>query len=186
MRTLALTVFAVLLLSPSPAGAAPQDPSGAGLTIGHPGSVGVLWHVSERVAIRPEFQFSYLSSETTAGEFGSAVSSSGWTVAPGVSALFYLRRFDNLRTYVCPRFTFSRSTSEFETGSLGSAARSTNRSYSGTASFGTQYSFGQKFSIFAEVGLGMTRTTGESALSTARSTGHQWTTRTGVGAVFYF
>jgi opacity protein-like surface antigen len=186
MRTYPFAAVTGLLVVLMPAFAVAQDQGDVGMTIGHPGSVGVLWHVSDRVAVRPEFQFSYISSESTVGELGLASSSHGWNFAPGVSALFFLQRFNNLRTYFSPRFTFSRSTSSFESDASGSTATSTNKSYSGTASFGTQYSFSDRFSLFAEIGLGATRTTGSSALSSARSSGYQWTTRTGVGAAFYF
>jgi hypothetical protein len=172
-------LFALLL----PAFAVAQEQGDVGLTIGHPGSVGVLWHVSDRVAVRPEFQFSYISSESE-GIFES--SSHSWSLTPGISALFYLKRFDKLRTYFVPRFTFSRSTSSFESALSGEDATSTNRSYSGTASFGTQYSFSERFTLFAEIGLGATRTSGSSALSSARTSGYQWTTRSGVGVAFYF
>jgi hypothetical protein len=183
MRSYALTVATGLFVLALPAFAVAQEQGDVGLTIGHPGSVGMLWHVSDRVALRPEFQFSYISSESE-GVFES--SSHSWNVAPGISALFYLKRFDKLRTYFAPRFTFSRATSSFESDLSGQAATSTNRSYSGTASFGTQYSFSERFTLFAEIGLGATRTSGSSALSSARTTGHQWTTRTGVGVAFYF
>jgi hypothetical protein len=179
---LAAGLFLVLL----PAAAGAQDKGRAGVTMGYPGTVGVLWHVSENVALRPEFQFSYTSSESSTPDLGLSSSSHGWSIAPGASALFYLKRFDNLRTYLSPRFTFSRSTSSFESGSFGTAATSTNRSYGGSGSFGAQYSPGDRFSVFAEAGLGVTRTTGRSGQSSTRTSGHQWTLRTGVGAVLYF
>jgi opacity protein-like surface antigen len=183
MRSFALAIVTGLFVLLLPAFAVAQEQGDVGLTIGHPGSVGLLWHVSDRVAVRPEFQFSYISTESE-GVFES--SSHGWNFTPGISALFYLQRFDNLRTYFSPRFTFSRSTSSFEADASDDAATSTNRSYSGTASFGTQYSFSERFMLFAEIGLGATRTSGSSALSSARTTGYQWTTRTGVGVAFYF
>ena len=182
--TRALAAAWCLILSPAVAGA--QDKGQAGVTMGHPGSVGLLWHVSDRVAVRPEFQFSYISSEGSAPELGLTSSSSGWNVAPGVSALFYLRRFDNLRTYVAPRFAFARSTTSSDSALTTGDARSTNKSYVGSASFGAQYSLGPRFGVFAEIGLAATRTTGSSSRSSIRTSGWQWTTRTGIGAVLYF
>lgn len=173
-----------VLLAPALAGA--QDKGQAGVTMGHPGSIGVLWHVTERVALRPDFQFSYISSEAESPGVGLTSSSHGWNIVPGISALFYLKRFDDLRTYVSPRVTFARSTSSFDSAFSGNTATSTNKTYAGTLSFGAQYSLGQRFAVYAEAGFGASRTTGSSGQSSARTSGHQWTTRTGIGAVLYF
>lgn len=175
-----------LLIVFSPAVAGAQEQREVGVTMGHPGSVGVLWHVSERAAVRPEFQFSFGTSESTTPGSAGTSSSEGWSVSPGISALIYLQRWDDLRTYVSPRLTFTRSTNSFLPDGSGTTARSTNTTYSGAASFGTQYSLGERFSIFAEAGMGMSRTTGSSELSSTETTGWQWTTRTGIGAVLYF
>lgn len=180
-RAIATGLF--LLLLPGLAGA--QDQGDAGITLGHPGTIGVLWHVSDRVAVRPEFGFSYTSSESTIGD-EIAATSTGWTLVPGISAVVYLQRYERLRTYFSPRFTFARSTNSFEADPSAPTAKSTNKSYSGVASFGTHYSFTEKLSLFAELGLGVTRTTGSSALSPAKTGAYQWATRTGVGVVFYF
>ena len=44
--------------------AAAQEKGDIGLTISAPSALGVIWHVSERLAIRPEMSFSF--SETDA------------------------------------------------------------------------------------------------------------------------
>jgi hypothetical protein len=77
--------------------------------MGFPASFGALWHVSDKVALRPELSFGGSSNDSTGSSI--AISGSGWSVGTGVSALFYLRAPDRLRTYVTPRFTYGHSSS---------------------------------------------------------------------------
>ena len=99
---LRLCVLAGLLIA-TPVTALGQEKGQVGLTMGYPASVGLVWHVAERVAVRPEFSFSKSTSD--AEEIIDA-SSSGWTLGVGISGLFYVSRADNLRTYVSPRYTY--------------------------------------------------------------------------------
>lgn len=187
MRSRTCAVAAGLLtLLLLPSSAAAQEERRVGLTMGIPGAVGLIWQASDRVAVRPEFQFSHLTSESTSPQLGLSSASEGWSVSPGVSVLFYLQRWDHLRTYVSPRFSFTRSTNSFVPSGAIDAAESTNKSYTGSGSFGAQYALGDRFSLFAEIGLSVTRTTGSTDLSSSETSGRQWTTRTGVGAAFYF
>ena len=63
MRT--LTIFAVFLCSLlCVRTASAQDTRSFGVTMGYPASIGVLWHMNEAVAVRPEFAFDFFSSET--------------------------------------------------------------------------------------------------------------------------
>lgn len=186
MRSLTCAVAACLLVLLLPPPAAAQDERRVGLTMGIPGAVGLIWHAGDRLAVRPEFQFSHLTSESTSPQLGLRSTSDGWSISPGVSVLFYLQRWDNLRAYVSPRFSFTRSTNSFVPAGAIDAAESTNKSYTGSGSFGAQYSLGDRFSLFGEIGLSVTRTTGSTDLSSTETSGRQWTTRTGVGAAFYF
>jgi hypothetical protein len=111
-----------------------------------------------------------------------------------VSALFYLHKYDNLRTYFSPRFTYSRTTNT-TTSSLPTAAtapgfapletKSTTRSSGGTGSIGAEYALGNKFAVFGEVGFGFSHQTSKSSTSATRSTGNTWGSRAGVGVVFF-
>lgn len=97
-----------------------------GVTMGYPSSVGVIWHVAERFAIRPEVSFSTSTDEnpistsvTFSGDSGSSSSSSGSRststgVDVGLSALFYIGKWGALRAYVAPRFVYSRDRGTFE------------------------------------------------------------------------
>jgi hypothetical protein len=44
--------------------AAAQERGRVGLTVAHPASVGLIWHPSDRVAIRPDLNLSWTASET--------------------------------------------------------------------------------------------------------------------------
>src|SRR5206468_5297785 len=81
-----------------------QETGRAGLTMGYPGAVGMIWHVAERVALRPEFSFASSAADTATS--GTDATSFG----VGVSGLFYVRTWDNLRAYVSPRFVYGRGT----------------------------------------------------------------------------
>ena len=107
VRRSALFALATLLTAASIASA--QDKK-VGLTMGYPSSFGAVWHVSEKVALRPELSLAGGSAETTAAGFSSESNSTA--IGTGISALFYLTTADKLRTYVSPRFTYSHATTE--------------------------------------------------------------------------
>src|SRR5260221_1172023 len=67
----------------------------AGVAIGYPGGIGILWHATDGVAIRPDFSFLHNSSEGSSGSAGGV----------NLSVLFYLKNTDHRGTYVSPRFT---------------------------------------------------------------------------------
>jgi len=217
-RLVLLSVLACLLCGPSSASA--QDPGAVGVTMGYPSSVGVIWHVAERFAIRPEVSFSTSTSEAPSlvGSLGGGptISTSGSTttstaVGIGISGLFYIGKWDALRTYVAPRFVYSRNSATSESTSerfippttpfspstpvvITTTTKSIGTSKSGAGLFGAAYSLHEHFGVFGEVGFGYT-TSGSSSTSTpARDfdisllggRSHGWSARTGVGVVFYF
>ena len=164
-----------------------QDNRRVGLTMGYPTSIGVLWHVTDRVAVRPEIDV--FRSTVTFENSGSALlpasedEQTSRTVRPGISALFYLGPTEELRTYVSPRFVFvsnDTSSSDQETSS-----------YLVSGSFGVQYRLGSRFSVFGELGVEYSRSetrfsvpTPIAGTTTVRRNGVA--TRSGVGVVFYF
>ena len=155
--------------------------------MGYPAAVGLVWHLSDRVAIRPEFQVARTTSElSTPGIDLLSSSASSWSIGAGVSGLFYLQRWDELSTYLSPRFAYSRSTATSST-SFFQNTPTTSRSnvYNGSLSFGAQYALGRRFSAFGEVGFGLTDTRASSATGSS-SDGRIWSTRTGAGVIFYF
>ena len=88
--------------------------------MGYPASVGVIWQVNDRVALRPELNVQKASGESTStiaislssvvpGSVVSVTTSDSWQFSAGVSALFYLSTHDALRTYVSPRWAYTRT-----------------------------------------------------------------------------
>jgi hypothetical protein len=162
--------------------------------MGYPTSVGVLWHVTDHIAIRPEIDFfrSRITIERSGGlvPLPAEEEDTSSVVRPGVSALFYLGPKQDLRTYVSPRFVFvstDTSGSDQETDS-----------YLTSGSFGGQYWLGRRFAVFGELGIEWTKstsrfdstpiTTGTITIplgtTTLRRTGVS--SRSGVGVVLYF
>jgi hypothetical protein len=203
-----------------------------GVTMAHPASVGVLWQVSERFAIRPDVTVAWNSSETSSNPLGDVVvppigippvgvppivfppitiqiSSEGYTLGFGVSALWTVARWDALRAYVTPRVGYTRSSSTvtttttigptelpggvvtgiFTTGRGVPVSERTTRTngYQVGGSFGAQYSLVERFAVFGEVGVNyssLDSPAGSAPLPgiQARSVG----TRGGVGVIFFF
>jgi hypothetical protein len=175
------------MLCGMPALVAAQDQHKVGLTMGYPSSAGIVWHVSRRVAVRPEFSFTSTSNEfTSAADAISTTTASA--VGVGVSGIFYLTKVDKLRTYVSPRFTYSRLTTETTTRGSDNGSGGTGNNYSGAGSFGAQYAVGDRFSIFGEVGLGYSHQTSASEVGIFGSNNatRTWSSRTGAGVVLYF
>jgi hypothetical protein len=158
-----------------------QDAGQVGLTIAYPASVGVIVHVSDQIAIRPDITFSE-STNDTAG-------SSNTVTSVGVSGLFYVQRWDSLRAYLSPRFGYQRSSAGVAAGTINFAPLVTG--YSWTGSFGVQYLLHRRLAAFGETGLGYTHSSATTAAplptgATIDSTTHGWATRAGVGLIFYF
>jgi len=172
-----------------PAAALAQDTGDAGVTMGYPGAIGVIYHVTDRFAIRPEITFAI-----TNGKSESSISTTEGdtaTIGVGVSGIFYLQQADKLRTYLCPRYTYTHSDSTTTSSVLGpvfgdSETTTTNNAHALVGTFGAQYSLHERFSIFGEVGAGFTHTRSQSDLSGLSSSSNQLSTRTGAGVILYF
>ncbi len=177
----------VLLLAVADASA--QDKGKTGITMGYPPSVGFVFHVSDRLAIRPELDLSVSSGESDSFSGGSGGNSSdGSRVGVGFSALFYLRPTDKLRPYVAPRYVFAHTNSSSDSPLGGSESTITSHAFGGF--FGAQSSLHDRFSVFGEVGVihtfGSTKSELGSGIATLRSESRVTSARTGVGVIFYF
>jgi hypothetical protein len=180
-------VVALALFGALPVSALAQDQRTAGVTMGYPASVGVLWHVSRDVAIRPEFSFTTTSNEF-ASALGTVTKSDVSAVGVGASGLFYLTDVNKLRTYVSPRFTYARTTSKTEANGASAGSAGSGKSYSAGAAFGAQYALGDRFGVFGEVGVGYAdqRSSSDTQSFQSSTVSHTWSSRTGVGVVLYF
>jgi hypothetical protein len=170
--SVAFTIVCAVAATPAFA----QAPSKVGLTLGYPSSVGLLIPVSGSVTLRPELGFSRTSAEFE-GPFVVDDSRTSWTIAAGLSALFYGKSWNDLRTYVSPRVAYNRASSGGDVAATGWAA---------TGSFGAHYVLSDRFSVFGEVGLGWSRSTSNSSNGTTSSRSTTWSTRSALGAAIYF
>jgi hypothetical protein len=174
-RFLALGL-AVVVCVPALAGA--QDTGRVGITMGFPGSVGVLWHATDSVAIRPTMTFTKSSNEGT-------FSLDTWSLGVDVSALFYMKKHDSVRTYLSPRFSYTRTESSSPPNGFGSLDQTSN-STGGAGTFGAQFDASPRFSVYGEVGFAAAHRTSEATSGVLTSSkGTTWGTVAGVGIVFY-
>jgi len=203
-----IVLFAVFALLALPHPSAAQDMPRFGIVMGYPAQVALLWNVSDRLAIRPEINWSRSSNETTStGDVltfppglpvpvTTTTTSEGWAVGTGVSALVYLVKSDALRTYVSPRFTYTRNSKTIDLGFgrfIGSPTATTTTTststYSVTGLFGAQYKLAHRFGVFGEMGFGYSRGTGSpvaSSITRSESTSTSVGFRSGAGVILFF
>ena len=187
-RAVLVTTLAILLV---PVGAAAQESGDIGVAMGYPANIGVIYHASDRIAIRPEMNFSWQSTEDL--DDRSNREDTRTSFGFGLSGLFYTSKNDNLRTYLSPRFTYTRSRADIAFSDTQTAETDAD-SYQLSASFGAQYSLGTKFAVFGEAGVAYSwlEATSFSGLSLPNvgnrdnDEGRAFGTRTAVGVVFYF
>jgi hypothetical protein len=174
------SLLGALIVTLIPSGVSAQEEGKVGITMGFPESVGLVWHATETIAVRPEFSFSVTSSET---EF--AETSSG-SFSTGLSMLFYLDQSDRFATYLSPRYAFHRSSATRESP-LGAEDESTLHSHLFSGSFGAQYWFGERFSVFGELGVAYEHASaGDDDDDFDEGTSHHIGSRSAIGVVFYF
>jgi hypothetical protein len=170
---------------------AAQERGQIGVTMGYPAALGVIWHVAERLAIRPEVSFAFSSGEVTTAlssplPGGSVVVTTSDTsvVSPGLSALYYLHNLDQLKTYLSPRFVYSRTRTDTQVSEgLFGGSDLTGSTYTYSGSFGAHFSPHHRFAVFGEIGVAFLDTHNTSTISVTDS--HQIVSRGGVGIVFY-
>ncbi len=157
-----------------------QEKGKTGIAIAYPTTVGLLWHGSNNFALRPEFSFSRSTIDNLAPSTSSSTSNG---FAMGLSALFYLHRWDNLSAYITPRFAYIRNT---QTGST-TPSTSTNLQYTYSGSFGLQYALSRRISITGELGYALADLDFKGGAGTfqSRAEGLAQNIRSGVGLVFY-
>jgi hypothetical protein len=196
-RVVLLALFALLVL---PHSSAAQDMPRFGIVMGYPAQVALLWKVSDRLAVRPELNWSRLSSETIStadiltfppdAPVPFTTTSEGWAVGTGVSALVYLVKGDALRTYVSPRFTYTRSSTSLDLGfGRVSTSTTTSSTYGVAGLFGAQYKLANRFGVFGEMGFGYSRGTGSpgsSGITRSESTSTSVGFRSGAGVILFF
>jgi hypothetical protein len=179
-------VVALLVLVGSTATAYAQDERPIGLVITSASTAGLIWHISETVAIRPEVSFTF--SDVEVGDDDSDVGSDSGTIA--VAALFTVRKWDDLSAYFSPRFSYVRSsaTSTLSVGSITETIETSIDGYGLAGSFGLHYRLGDRFAVFGETGVSYTNQTADtdSPFSVRSTEASSFGLRTALGLAFYF
>lgn len=195
MRVVAAGTVMAVMLTGGPAVA--QEAGDVGITMGYPVAVGVVWHITDAIAIRPDVSMTWTSSESvnTSGPplpglppVTSTSTVDAWNTAVGVSALFYLQTIDRFRVYLVPRAAYLRSSQDLDTGGLTSALDTTSNGYLVSGSVGAQVAAHDRFSIFGELGVQYSSQRSEASFSTSRSENENHTLglRSAVGVTLYF
>ena len=201
MQRILLMLSVGLLLAPRAASA--QDTPRFGIVMGYPAQVGVLWTVFDRLAIRPEVNWTRTTTESTATTTvfnGTGVtttlvttSSESNAIGGGVSALFYVSRRDALGIYLAPRYAYSHSATSNDLALPASIpvpapTETTTTSHTVSGSIGAQYGVAKHFGIFGELGLQYGHTTISPLPSILRAEARQTNTglRSGAGVILFF
>jgi hypothetical protein len=164
-----------------------QDAGKIGITMGYPASVGILWQAANAIAVRPVISFGGATAESTATASGTH----NWSLGTTISALFYLKKYDNVRTYVSPSYRYSHSTTTITPSASAQpglpSVDSTANTHGASGTFGAEYAPGSRARIYGEVGFvyGHTTTHASAVTNLLSTSGNTWGTTAGVGFVFY-
>jgi Outer membrane protein beta-barrel domain len=194
-RAIFLVLSAIVLLSVSRRATA-QDRGDAGISMGYPATIGLVFHVSERFALRPEVNFNRSTSERDSTFVDYDSKSSAFEI--GISGLCYVGRWDKVRAYVSPRYAYRRAESSVSASALDlpdldlpglgipDTQTTTFTGHTFGGSFGAQISLHERFSVFGEAGISFSTQQVASGFSPSDSDSKAVGSRTAVGVVFYF
>lgn len=201
MRPLVLAAAIALL----PVAAAAQPTKPVAVTLGYPAAIGVLWHVNDRLAVRPDVTLNRSETKTTlttttSSLFGGGLSTTTTTStqtdttwSTGVSLLVTLADLDDLRLYLVPRVSYLRAETSSEATTAGLSGLgsfdSTNDGVTVLAGFGAHYMLGTRAALFAESGVQYLRQSFSSGIAGASATKSTVTSlglRSAVGFAVYF
>jgi len=157
-----------------------QDAGRVGITLQVPAALGFIWHATDQVALRPEFDISKSTSTYSSISGESRQENLRWELA--LSAPIYLSNRENVRTYVSPRFGFARYSYDQST----SVGEPSTNVYSYSASFGAQYAPIKRLNVFGETGVGYSTASISQPLAQSSSSSHNWFLRSSVGVILYF
>jgi hypothetical protein len=163
------------------AAATRQASAQLGVTMQVPAALGFIWHATDKVALRPDFNLT--TSRTSSSGVGGGVTDDGLTWGVALSTPYYVTNQDNVRTYVSPRVGYMRSTSSVSTG-VTSTSTSNQLVYSG--SFGAQYAPIRWFNVFGETGYAFTSIKNSSTAFPGTASSSGWSVRSTVGVILYF
>lgn len=175
-----------------------QEHGRGGLSMGYPANISVIWHVTERIAIRPGVSVVHnsvdFSSNLTFSFGGVSISTTTTTESTAVGlatdALFYVKSWDNVRAYVAGGYEYRRFTAKSVSSTVDplpgatrtETRRTTTNGHQVIGTFGAQYTPHRRFGVFGEVGVSYS----ESAARSLEPDFRTVSTSTGAGIVFYF
>jgi hypothetical protein len=181
-------VPAALCLLLVPALSHAQERGQVGLTMGFPAAAGLIWHVTDRIAVRPEITFAQVTSKVDVSLPNVSTETRSRQLSYGASLLWYFDASDNVRPYVSPRITYSRITTK---DSRPSPPGVDDDDPAGTlavsGSLGVQYTPSRRFGVFGEVGIARAHTeqTRRFPAITVTTSVTSWSTRGAVGVILY-
>lgn len=174
---------AILCLALFPTICRAQERGQVGVTMGFPTAAGLIWHATDRVAIRPDIRFSQVTAKAELSLPNVSTKSTDRTLGLGASLLWFLGSSDgDVRPYVSPRFLYSRLTEDD-----GDDGEPTDL-WTLSGSFGVQYTPVRRFGVYGEVGFGREHTEATRSFPgiTVTTSVTSWSTRSAVGVIFYF
>ena len=172
-RALAITLLTGLFA----ANAGAQDHQKIGVVFAVPATVGFEWEVTPRLALRPDVAFARSARSSSAPIGGFSFDSR--EVSVGLSAVFYVGNLAPLRIYLSPRY-------EHQLARNGELPANTDTRSAYAASVGAQYDLAPRFAMFAEAGVGYTRSRNTFGGTSGVTTFTSLANRATLGAILFF
>jgi hypothetical protein len=154
-------------------------------------SIGVQWHVSENVALRPALLFRYRSNTTLqiVPQGGDTISfeTSQTTLGAGLDMLFSLPWRGDLVPYLVGGVSYSSLSQDYPLTDAGTIHFERGRvgQFGAQALFGLRYAVSRRFSVFGEAGFSFSDGEEFGLDGNKLHNRSLGTTTAGVGAIFY-
>lgn len=168
------------------------------MSVGTP-TIGVLWHITDMIALAPQVGFLSTGSEDKSGVnaagTGNIVEKSTTAWGAGLEVPIYLTKFNALNFYLAPGFGYTPTstttkTTSYTAGTVGTTTETKSKGdyFSGYLAVGLQIPVNDQLHVFGKTTIGYASgTTNGGGVSEKDSTesffGIQ---RWAVGAIFYF
>jgi hypothetical protein len=136
-------------------------------------SLGIWWHVTDMIAIRPSLAYSSITITEEVTTPSSKTSTTTNTFGVGISVPIYLAKMNLLDLYVAPAFSYGSNGSDYTGIDAG-------------VSLGLQVAVNDQLQFFGEMGLVYRNSTDKSKANETTTIGWFGTARSAVGVIFYF
>ncbi len=142
-------------------------------------AVGVWWHLTDTIALRPGVGFTSGTTTSTNTTTGVSTETKVSQFNFHVSLPIYLAKLNLVDLYVAPEFSYASTSTTVGATSVSGSGLGV------AAALGLQVAINDQLHIFGELGGGYTSTEGTSGTTQTKVSGIT-TARTAVGAIFYF